>query len=56
MENLVEKLVSVSRTLEKVEVHGKENMTNLLACIKYLEELAHEINSESDVSEDQPEP
>ena len=34
-----EKLAAVIVTLNKIETHGKENMTKLLGCIKILEEI-----------------
>lgn len=55
MENLPNKLLSVCKTLENVEVRGKTNMTNLLACIKFLEELAQDISSEENVYKDESE-
>lgn len=35
-------LTSIHNTLENVEVHGKENMTRLVACMNAIEQLIQE--------------
>lgn len=35
-------LTSIHNTLENVEVHGKDNMTRLVACMNALEQLIQE--------------
>lgn len=42
-----EKLAAVIVTLNKIETHGKENLTRLLGCIRMLEELRAEIEEKT---------
>lgn len=44
-------LTSIHNTLENVEVHGKENMTRLVACMNAIEQL---IQEESKPVQEQP--
>lgn len=48
-------LKSILDTLENVEVHGKDNMTRLVACMNALEQLIQEA-SQPDHPEEAPEP
>lgn len=41
-ENNQTKLLRVIKALNQIEVHGKENLSMLFACIQYLEGMANE--------------
>lgn len=46
-----EKLRKLLAALETVEVHGKKNITTMLGCIGYIEELIKETEKERKVDE-----
>ena len=46
--NMIEILKKVIATLDNIEVHGKENLNRLLACIQTLENVCAEVENEAD--------
>lgn len=44
----MDKLSAVINVLNSIEVHGKNNLNALLACIQTLEEILQEVNNATD--------